>query len=137
MIKIQFGTEIKRIRTDNAKDFFNQTLFCVLQKQGIIHESSYMYTPQQNGVAERKNGHLLVVTRSLLFHSNVPKHYWGEATLTTTYLINRLPFRSLNSSSPIQLLFKFFPDFKLSNGISLKMFGCMVFVQIIHLKEAS
>ena len=47
--------------------------------------------PQQNGVAERKNGHVLAVTKTLLFHNNVPKYYWGEAALTASYLINRLP----------------------------------------------
>lgn len=37
--------------------------------------SHLVNTPQQNGVAERKNGHLLNTTRALLFHGNVPKSY--------------------------------------------------------------
>ena len=67
MIKNHFGVKIKRFRSDNAKDYFNQTLMSFFQKEGIIHESSCVNTPQQNGVAKRKNGHLLEKTRALLF----------------------------------------------------------------------
>ena len=88
MIQTQFGVQIKRFRSDNAKDFFNQSLSTFFEKQGILHESSCVNTPQQKGVAERKNSHLLAVTRALLFQTNVPKHFWGEAVLTATHLIN-------------------------------------------------
>lgn len=75
MVQNQFGVKIKNFRLDNARDYFNQILSTYFQKEGIIHESSCVNTPQQNGVAERKNGHLLNTTRVLLFHGNVPKSY--------------------------------------------------------------
>lgn len=81
MIQNQFGTKIRRFRSDNARDYFNQILSPYFHKEGIIHESSCINTPQQNGVAERKNGHLLNTTRALLFHQNVPKQYWGKQFL--------------------------------------------------------
>lgn len=55
MIKNQFGVTVKRFRSDNARDYLNQTLTPFFQKAGIIHESSCVNTPQQNGVAERNN----------------------------------------------------------------------------------
>ena len=110
MISTQFGVEIKRLRSDNAKDYFNQSVTTFFQQKGIIHDSSCPYTPQQNEIAERKNGHLLAIIRALLFHHNVPKHYWGKAALTATFLINRLPSKILDFHSPIQLLTRFFPD---------------------------
>ena len=67
MVQNQFGVKIKSFRTDNARDYFNQILSPYFQSQGIIHESSCVNTPQQNGMAERKNGHLLNTTRALLF----------------------------------------------------------------------
>ena len=67
-------------------------------------------TPQQNGVAERKNHHLLEVTRALLFQMSVPSSYWGEAVLTTAYLINRIPSRILGNVSPMQLMMSHFPS---------------------------
>ena len=61
MIKNQFGVNIKRFKSDNARDYFNQILTPYFQK-GIVHESSYVNTPQQNRVAGRKNDHLLEST---------------------------------------------------------------------------
>lgn len=75
MIQNQFGAKIKCFRTDNARDYFDQTLSPYFQSHGIIHESSCVNTPQQNGVAELKNRHLLNTTRALLFQGNVPKTY--------------------------------------------------------------
>ena len=87
MVKTQFGVSIKRVRSDNAKDYFNHEFNSLCQKEGIIHESSCVKTPHQNGVAERKNGHLLDQTRAMLFQNKVPKRFWGEAVLTASYLI--------------------------------------------------
>jgi hypothetical protein len=55
---------------------------------------------------------------------NVPKYLWGQAVLTATYLINRLPSRVLDWKSPIEML-------KDKNGdvLPLKIFGCVCFVQ--------
>ncbi|CAL9019273.1 unnamed protein product [Prunus brigantina] len=62
-----------------------------LTGEGIIHETSCVGTPQQNGVAKRKNRDLLEKTRSLMFQMNVPKRFWSQAVVTAAYLINRLP----------------------------------------------
>lgn len=102
MILTQFDTSIQQFWTDNAKDYFNNPLHLFFQKEGIIHESSCVDTPQQNGVAERRMRHLLNVTRTLLHHHQVPKQFWGEAVLTTTYVINRVPSRVLKHQSPLQ-----------------------------------
>ena len=45
---------IKKLRFDNAREYFNQVLSLYFQKEGIIHESSCVDTPEQNGVTERK-----------------------------------------------------------------------------------
>ena len=64
MVQNQFGVKIKNFRTDNARDYFNQILSPYFQSQGILHDSSRVNTSQQNGVAKRKNGHLLNTTYS-------------------------------------------------------------------------
>ena len=91
MIQTQFQTKIKVLKTDNAKEYFTSILGDYLLSQGIVHQSSCIDTLQQNGVAERKNRHLLEVARSLMFTTHVPKIFRGEAVLTATYLINRMP----------------------------------------------
>ena len=75
MIRTQFGTEIKILRSDNGKEYDNSGLSPYLASNGIIHQTSCVDTPQQNGVAERKNCHLLDVARSMLFSMNVLKTY--------------------------------------------------------------
>ncbi|RVW25301.1 Retrovirus-related Pol polyprotein from transposon RE1 [Vitis vinifera] len=90
MVQNQFNSKIQVLKSDNAKEYFTSSLSTYLQNHGIIHISSCVDTPQQNGVAERKNRHLLEVARCLMFSSNVPNHFWGEAILTATYLFNRM-----------------------------------------------
>ncbi|CAL9245665.1 unnamed protein product, partial [Arabidopsis halleri] len=83
------------------------------------------YTPQQNGVAERKNRHLMEVTRSMMFHTHVPKRFWGDAVLTACYLINRTPTKVLHDKSPFEVLNKNKPIFD-----HLRVFGCVCFVLV-------
>jgi transposase InsO family protein len=82
----------------------NNDFVAYLSNHGIIHQTTCPNTPPQNGVAERKNRHLLEVARSLMFQMNVPKYLWSEAVLTAAYLINRMPSRILGMKSPAELL---------------------------------
>jgi hypothetical protein len=61
-------------------------------------------TPEQNGVAKRKNRHILEVTRCLIFEMNVLRYLWGEATQTATYLINRMPLRVVDFSTSLEMV---------------------------------
>ncbi|RVX07367.1 Retrovirus-related Pol polyprotein from transposon TNT 1-94 [Vitis vinifera] len=78
MVQNQFNSKIQVLKSDNAKEYFTSSLSTYLQNHGIIHISSCVDTPQQNGVAECKNRHLLEVARCLMFSSNVPNYFWGE-----------------------------------------------------------
>ena len=82
----------------------NNDFVTYLSNHGIIHQITCPNTPPQNGVAERKNRHLLEVARSLMFQMNVPKYLWSEAVLIAAYLINRMPSRILGMESPSELL---------------------------------
>ena len=77
MVKTQYSTNIQILHTDNGREYFNQILGEYLNTNGIFHQSSCTNTPQQNGIAERKNKHLLEVARSILFTTNTPKKFWG------------------------------------------------------------
>lgn len=75
-----------------------------LNSHGILDQTSCVNTPAQNGVAERKNRHLLEVARYFLFAMNVPKGYWGNAVMSAAYLINRIQLRAIDFKTPIQKL---------------------------------
>ena len=87
-------------------------------------------TPQQNGVSERKNRHLLEVARSLLFASNVPKRFWSDALLTAYFLINRMPSRALKFQTPLSVLKSFFPNARIFSELDLRVFSCSVYVHL-------
>ena len=89
MVETQFQKNIQILRSDNGQEYFKNVLGQFFLEKGIVHQSSCIDTPQQNGSAKRKNKHLLEVARALRFTNQVPKYLWGEVVLTATYLINR------------------------------------------------
>ncbi|KAK9125652.1 hypothetical protein Scep_014498 [Stephania cephalantha] len=121
-VQTHFSQTVKTIRTYNGTEFINQQCTTLFSKLGIVHQKSVPYSPQQNGVVERKHRHLLQVARALMFQSNFPKKFWGDSILTSTFLINRLPTSLLDWKSPFQVLFGHSPDYNF-----LKTFGCLCF----------
>ncbi|RVW65710.1 Retrovirus-related Pol polyprotein from transposon TNT 1-94 [Vitis vinifera] len=112
---------------DNAREYFSAQFTSFMSHHGILHQSSCAHTPQQNGVAERKNRHLVETARTLLLHSHVPFRFWGDAVLTACYLINRMPSSVLHDQIPHSLLF---PDQPLY-FLPPRVFGCTCFVHIL------
>ncbi|KAK9073828.1 hypothetical protein SSX86_006422 [Deinandra increscens subsp. villosa] len=82
--------KICRIRTDNGTEFKNAKMAAFCDSLGIIHEFSAPYTPQQNGVAERKNRTLIETARTLLADANLPIKFWSEAVYTACYVLNHV-----------------------------------------------
>ncbi|XP_043717647.1 uncharacterized protein LOC122665558 [Telopea speciosissima] len=72
MVQTQFDAKVKILRSDNGKEYMDGAFRTYLDTYGIIHQTSCVDTPAQNGVAERKNIHLLEVVRSLMFAMHVP-----------------------------------------------------------------
>ena len=100
MVKTQFNSNIKIFPSDNGKEFLNNAFGSFLQSLGIVHHTSCPYTPEQNGVAERKHRHLIETVVTLLHESHLPAFFWAEALSTANYLINRMPTPSLSNTSP-------------------------------------
>lgn len=126
-IATQFNSQVKVVRTDNGSEFLSTICQTLFTSHGIVHQHSCPYTPQQNDVVEHKHHHLIQVARALLHHAGLPHHFWGEAVLTTTFLINRLPSSLLQWRTPYFLLTHTEPDFSF-----LKVFGCLCFATNLH-----
>jgi transposase InsO family protein len=86
----EFELRIKKIRSDNGTEFKNSQIKGFLEDKGIKHEFSSPYTPQQNGVVERKNRTLLDMARTMLDEYKTPDQFWAESINTACYSINRL-----------------------------------------------
>ena len=82
MIKTQFHTVVRTIRSDNGGEYISNDFCSQLNQLGILQQLTCAYTPEQNGVAERKNRHIMSIVRCLLRGMHVPKSYWHMAVLT-------------------------------------------------------
>ncbi|GMQ06385.1 hypothetical protein CsSME_00051003 [Camellia sinensis var. sinensis] len=125
MVTNLFNAQIKTLRSDNGTEYVDGVFVAYLAEHDILYQTNCVGTPQQNGVAERKHGHL-EVARSLLFTMNVHKSFWGDAILTATYLINRMPSSVLKFQIPLQLLPVAYP----TSSLPPRVFGCVCFVHL-------
>jgi transposase InsO family protein len=100
----EFGLWIKKIRSDNGTEFKNSQIEWFLEDEGIKHEFSSLYTPQQNGVLERKNRTLLDMARTMLDEYKTPNWFWVEAINTACYSINRVYLHRILKKTSYELL---------------------------------
>jgi hypothetical protein len=129
MVATQYSSAIQVLRSDNGGEFVKQELKQYLINHGIVHQTTCPYTPQQNGVAERKNRQLLEVVRASLFEAHMSTKYWGEAITAATYLINRIPSSTLGFQTPLSVLHKAICSPTVSH-LQLRVFGCTAFVHL-------
>ncbi|XP_068344010.1 uncharacterized protein [Pyrus communis] len=125
LVMNHFSSQIHILRSDNGTEYTSKNMTNYLSTHGIIHQTSCVGTPQQNGIAERKNWDLLEKTRALMLQMNVPKRFWSQGVLAATYLINRLPSRVLDTKSPSEVM-----QNKKGNLSHLRIFGCTCYVHI-------
>lgn len=96
----QTGQKIKAVRSDNGKEYKNLNFNEFLKSNGIKRQLTVDYTPQQNGVAERRNRTLVKMARCKLLQSKLPQSFWGEAIMMANHIRNRCPSKSLNGEIP-------------------------------------
>ena len=119
----ELNKKVKCLRTDNGREYVSHEFDAYLKEHKIRRQLTCPNTPQQNGVAERKNRHLAEVCRSMLHARSVPGRFWAECMRTTAHIINRLPQENMGFISPFQRLWKIKPQVS-----HFKVFGCMCYV---------
>ncbi|GJS48039.1 reverse transcriptase domain-containing protein [Tanacetum coccineum] len=113
--------KVKIIRSDNGTEFKNKVMDEFCREKGIKREYSVARTPQQNGVAERKNRTLIEAARTMLADSKLPTTFWAEAVSTACYVQNRVLIVKPHNKTPYEL----FRGIKPAIGF-MKPFGCHV-----------
>nr|XP_009597447.1 uncharacterized protein LOC104093413 [Nicotiana tomentosiformis] len=122
MVRNQFRTSIKCLRTDNGTEFMNDQVTFLFQNLGILHQSSCVYTPQQNRVIEKRHRSILDMARALRFQAYVPLCFWGECVSTAVYLLNRLPTILLQGKTLFEALYQKGPSIQ-----HLRVFGSLYY----------
>lgn len=124
-VENELGKRIKIIRTDNGTEYCNKDFSKYLADSGIKHQTTTPYTPEQNGLSERKNRTLVERAKCMLSDANLPKIYWAEAVSTAAYILNRSPSRVLNDMTPEEKW-----SGRKPNISHMKIFGCKAMVHI-------
>jgi hypothetical protein len=124
LIKNQYNIDVKIIRSDNGPEFIMPQFY---SSKGIIHQTSCVETPQQNGRVERKHQHILNIASALLFQAKLLKHFWSFAVLHAIFLINHVPSPILQNKCPYELLNGELPDLE-----SLKVFGSLAYASTLQ-----
>jgi transposase InsO family protein len=93
-VERQLERKIKHVRTDRGGEYFLNLFTFFSEEHEIIHERTPPYSPQSNGVVERKNHTLTDLVNAMLDTSGLSKEWWGEAILTACHVLNRVPIKN-------------------------------------------
>ena len=121
----QIGKSIKILRSDQGGEYKLGEFMKFCKFHGIVQQFTVPHTPQQNGVAERKNRTLLECARSMLQGKGLSNSFWAEDINTAVYLKNRSPTRYLGFKTPFEALYGFKPAVN-----HLRVFGSKAFAHI-------
>lgn len=127
----QTNKSIKIIRSDRGGEYIGAALEKWLKEEGIKHEFSNPYEPEQNGNAERLNRTLGEMARTMLSHSRLPNQFWNFAYLTSAYLYNRLPNTLTGNKTPYELFHGRKPNLDI-----IRTFGSLAFVHVNNNQRA-
>lgn len=111
---------IKVLRTDRGGEFVSNDFKAYCEQVGITRHFTTPYTPQQNGVVERRNRTVVEMARSYLKQMKLPPGLWAEAVRHSVYVLNRLPTRALTGQTPYEAWTGLKPDIS-----HIRVFGCL------------
>jgi hypothetical protein len=119
------GKKIKVLRSDNGGEYISQDFsdFCI--EAGIKREYILPYNPQQNGVTERKNRSIVEAIKAMIHDQHLPMFLWAEASMTTVYVQNIIPNKTLRNMTPKEAFIEVKPEVG-----QFRIFGCPVYIHI-------
>ncbi|GJT16071.1 retrotransposon protein, putative, ty1-copia subclass [Tanacetum coccineum] len=122
-VENQLGKTIKAIRSDRGGEYISQEFKDYLKANGIVQQLTPPYTPQHNGVSERRNRTLLDMVRSMMNLTTLPLSFWDYALESATRILNMVPTKKVDKT-PYELWYG-----KVPNLSYLKVWGCEALVK--------
>ncbi|PRQ38021.1 putative RNA-directed DNA polymerase [Rosa chinensis] len=130
LVEKEIGFPICCLRTDRGGEFTSNEFNEFCQSNGIKRQLTAAYTPQQNGVAERRNRTVMNLVRSILSEKKIPKSFWPEAVNWVTHVLNRSPTQAVQDVTPEEAWSGVKP-----NVGYFRVFGCVAHVHIPDAKR--
>ncbi|GJW49736.1 retrotransposon protein, putative, ty1-copia subclass [Tanacetum coccineum] len=123
IVEYQLEKTIKSLCSDRGGEYMSQDFLDHLKEHGIIAHRTPPYTPQHNGVSERRNRTLLDMVRSMMSQKTLPKSFWDYALETAARILNMVPTKKVEKT-PYEVWYGQFP--KMSY---LKVWDCEALVK--------
>lgn len=117
--------KVQVFRTDRGGEFCSKQFNSYCEETGITRQFTAPYSPQQNGVVERRNRTVVEMARSFLKEKQLPLALWGEAIRHSIYVLNRLPTRAVSGMTPYEAW-----SGRKPNIAHIRVFGCLGHMKI-------
>jgi transposase InsO family protein len=130
LVEKKSGHQIQRLRTYNGGEYVNNNFISYCTTQGIQMKHTVPYTPQQNGVAERKNLTLKEMANCMIQSNGLSLKYWVEAINYENYIVNRTPTKALKNITLEEAWTKIKP-----NVSHFHVFGSIAWAHILDEKR--
>lgn len=124
-VEVETGRKLRALRTDRGGEFTSVTFGDYCAEKGVQRQLTAPYSPQQNGVVERKNQSVMSMARCLLKAKAMPSTFWGEAVCTAVFILNRSPTKALQGKTPYEVWHGKKPAVHF-----MRTFGCIAHVKV-------
>ncbi len=125
MVEKEKGVSIKCLRSDGGGEYFSNEFNEYLKEQGIQRKYSCSYSPQHNGIVERKNRHIIEITCAMLNEKNLPNYFWAEVVATAIYIMNPTLTTTIHAMTPKEKFKGKKPDVSY-----FKVFDCIAYLHV-------
>lgn len=130
LVENQTDKKIKIFRSDGGGEFDNKQFTDLCEREGIMHQKTAPYTPQQNGMSERANRTIMEKVRCMLYGAKLSKGFWAEAVKYAVDVINSLPNSANRQKCPDEIWFGYAPNMN-----KFKVFGCKAYAHVPNQKR--
>nr|GEV49336.1 retrovirus-related Pol polyprotein from transposon TNT 1-94 [Tanacetum cinerariifolium] len=127
LVENKTGVKVKTLRTDRGVEFNSKAFTKYCDDTGLKHHFTAPYSPQQNGVMERRNRSVIEMARSMMKSMEVLDTLWGEVVRQAVYIQNRVPTKTLGDTTPYEGW-----SGKKPNLEHLRVFGCVAHSKVLR-----
>nr|GEX83346.1 zinc finger, CCHC-type [Tanacetum cinerariifolium] len=124
-IENELRTTLKMFRTDRGGEFNSSEFTQYCKENGIARQLTAPYSPQQNGVVERRNRTIMSTTRCMMKATEMPQDFWAEAVRHAIYILNSVPTKALEDITPYEAIKGKNPNLK-----DLRVSGCIAYAKV-------